>query len=114
MDWSLAERRKEPGALQAELFAAFAKLSRRAQALAAFGVAGPARPIAVSAPAVLAFLRDEGARPFLCLANVSDAPQEVDLPPEFVQGAQDVLDDGPSPAGRIRLPPYGVQWLVAR
>lgn len=114
MNWSLAERRHETGALQAELFAAFARLSRRAQGLAAFGVAGPARPITVSAPAVLAFVRDEGARPFLCLANLSDAPQEVDLPSAFVQEAEDVLDDGPAPTGRVRLPPYGLRWLVAR
>lgn len=114
MDWLLAERRHETGALQAALFAALAKLSRRAQGLASFGVSGPARPIEVSTPAVLAFLRDEGARPFVCLANLSDVSQEIDLPPAFAQDAEDALDDAPSPSGRIRLPPYGLRWLVAR
>jgi amylosucrase len=114
MDWSLAARRGDAGALQADLFATFARLGQRARRLATLGVAGPARPVEVSSLGVLAFLRDEGARPFLCLANFADAPQDVDLPPAFAQCAEDVLDGAPSPAGAVSLPPYGITWLVAR
>ena len=114
MDWALAERRRQTGALQADLFAAFAKLNNRSRRLATLGVAGPARPVGVSAPAVLAFLRDEGPQPFLCLANLSDVPQTVDLPPAFAQGAEDVLNGAHPPTGSVLLPPYGLMWLVAR
>jgi amylosucrase len=114
MNWGLAERRHTPGALQADLFAAFARLSRSGRRLATLGVAGPARPVGVCAPGIHAFLRDEGERPFLCLANLSATAQEIDLPPAFATGAENILDETPCPGGRASLPPYTVRWLVAQ
>lgn len=114
MDWSLAERRHQVGALQANLFTAFADLSRRARKLSALGVAGPARPVELSAPSVLAFQRDDGARPFICLANLSDKAVEIELPAAFRHGAEDALAEEPPIIGPVHLSPYGLKWLVAR
>lgn len=113
MDWHAAERRHDAGALEAGLFDAFRHFAARAKVLADQGVSGPARPVALSTPSLLAFSRDLGERAFLCLANLSPEPVEVSLPAPF-EGAWDLLAGTDDRAAPNVLAPYAVQWLVSR
>lgn len=113
MDWSAAERRHDDGFLEADLFAAFRHYADRAGALGELGVAGAARPLALSTPSVLAFAREAGARAFLCLANLSPDAVEVSPPAPFDDG-WDLLENDQGRAASKVLAPYAVQWLVAR
>jgi len=114
MNWDAADRRHDQSTLEAGLFTTFGHFAKRAQALAELGVAGSARPMDLRTPAVLAFVRDEGQRAFLCLANLSAQGVETALPAPFTQGATDVLDGDLKASATLLLEPYGLKWLVAR
>ena len=113
MDWTAAARRRDDRTLEAELFETFRHLARRARALAQYGVAGAARPLALAPRAVLAFRRDDGPRAFLCVANLSAMEIDVTLPAPFAAGAHDVLDGGVLAGAGLRLGPHDLKWLVA-
>ena len=113
MDWSKAERRRDAASLEGRLFAAFQHFANRAKALGELGVSGPARPLSLSAPSVLAFTRDAGPRAFLYLANLSPEAVTVSRPAPFAQ-AWDLLEGAPEIAAPTVMEPYAVHWLVAR
>lgn len=113
MDWNRAGRRRETGAVEADLFAAFARFGGAARALASLGVAGPAEPVDLGARQVLAFQRTQGASPLLCVANLSAEPVEITLPPAYAEDARDILADETT-ASPIHLGPYALKWLVRR
>lgn len=112
MDWLAAERRKQGGTLEAELFARFRHFAARARTLPAAGVSGPARPVDVGSPAILAFERTEGAQSLLCVANLADTPVRVALPARFTGPARDVLSGLDREGGSIDVGPYELFWLV--
>jgi amylosucrase len=112
MDWSAAARRHESHGIEAGLFSALRHFGERARALAELGVSGTALPVQLSSPAVLAFRRDEGQRPFLCLANLSEDVVSVALPAPFVTDLTDMLTGAACPEGPVRLAPYDLKWLV--
>ncbi|KRA64051.1 amylosucrase [Caulobacter sp. Root655] len=112
MDWSAAGRRNQAETLEAELFARFRHFGARARALAAQGVAGPARPVDLGSPAILAFERTEGAQNLLCLGNLAEAPVLATLPAPFSAAARDVLTGQNREGVSIELGPYELVWLV--
>lgn len=112
MDWTAAERRTQDGTLEAELFGCFRRLGVQARTLAAHGVAGPALPVALGSPAILAFERTEGAQSLLCLANLTEAPQSTRLPLTYSATTRDVLTGRDRQGGSIDLGPHELVWLV--
>lgn len=112
MDWRAAARRNRAGTLEAELFTRFRQLGDRARALTDLGVAGPARPVELGSPAILAFERTEGARSLLCLANLTDVPRSAPLPATFSAATRDVLTGRERTGETIDLEPYDLVWLV--
>ena len=113
MDWTAAERRKIKGTAEAALFDAMTHLAKTARALDARGVAGKARPISLNQPRILAFVRDEGPKPFLCLANLSDQPVKAVLPQPWSDGANELLTDTRLVDQAVTLQPYAIMWLSA-
>lgn len=86
MDWSAAERRSAPGALEATVFAAFQRLARVRGALAQLRGDAPTVVLPVPAPGVLAYRRtDARGRPLLGLANFADDERLV--PHEMIASA---------------------------
>jgi len=114
MDWEAAGRRHDPEALEAHLFTSFGLLARRARVLADLGVAGPAKPLDLAVPSLLAFVREEGQRRFLCLANLSASTVGAALPPPFDDLTEDILDGEPYAGPAQVLGPYAIKWLVTR
>lgn len=112
MDWSAAERRNQAGTLEAELFNHFRHFGTQARALAALGVAGPAKPVDLGSPAILAFERTGGAQGLLCLANLAAAPAVATLPATFSGRARDALTGLDREGRTIELPAYELVWLV--
>ena len=109
MDWERARRRTEDGSLEQALFGTVRYLGEVARGLNDLRVAGRAIPCAAGDPAVLAFTREQGARKFLLLANMSDRTVSVSVPDDYAS-ARDVL--GLADDDMARLAPYAVRWLV--
>jgi hypothetical protein len=61
---------------------------------------------------VLAFLRDGGPTPFLCLANFAATPVRVDLPAPFSGMVTDLLRERRHKGKQLLLEPYGLLWLT--
>lgn len=112
MAWDRAEQRHKPGSAPARLFASFKRFADAARALSARGVSGPSRPCGVGAGPVLAFLRDGGPTPFLCLANFAATPVRVDLPAPFSGMVTDLLRERRHKGKQLLLEPYGLLWLT--
>lgn len=113
MDWAAANRRKVKGSVEAVLFDAMAHFAKTARDLDAKGIGGTARPILLDQPEVLAFVRDGGARSFLCLANLSEQPVAAALPRPWQLGATNLLTGETVTGPGLDLAPYAVIWLAA-
>ena len=112
MDWARASRREQEGSVEQVLFTAMVRLGEAVRALNGMGVSGRAMPCVAGDPAVLAFVREDGARRLLVVANMSDRTVSIALPQGFAD-ARDVLALSGDDCDSNRLPPYGCRWLVA-
>jgi len=133
LDGAALERElADPGSLRHQVFAAYRRLLRARASEPAFHPYGPQQVLSLH-PAVFALLRTappaaspstdnrEGSNPHrvLCLHNVSDQTQRLDLeagvellasPPwRDLLTVQSVAPSG----GQLSLPPYGTLWLKA-
>jgi len=111
MDWQRAGKRSQRGSTEHFLFEALRHLGATARRLNSLGVAGRARPCAVGDPAVLAFMRSDGPRQLMVVANMSDRTVSLSLPPAYTD-ARDVLLVPGDNDDATRLGPYAVRWLV--
>ena len=113
MDWTTAGWRADEGSIQADVFSTLAGLAGRARKLNNLGVAGRARTVDVSEPAVLAVSRAEGERPFLMLANMSPNTVFVARPAGYDGFGRNILTDEVMRDEPVELGPYGQVWWVA-
>lgn len=113
MDWATAGWLADDGSIQADVFSTLAGLAGKARRLNDLGVAGRARAVDVSEPAVLAISRTEGERPFLMLANLSPTTVFVARPPGYDGIGTDVLTDQSMRDEPVELGPYGQVWWIA-
>jgi amylosucrase len=113
MDWAAANLRKVKGSIEVTIFDAMAHFAKVARDLDAKGIGGAARPIALDPPELLAFVRDGGSRPFMCLANLSDQPVTAALPGPWQAGATKLLTGETVAGPDLDLAPYAVIWLAA-
>ena len=113
MDWATAGRRAQDGSVEADIYATLAGLADKARRLNDLGVAGRARTVDVSSPAVLAVSRTEGERPFLMLANLSPDTVFVARPVGYDGIGTDVLTGRLLVNEPVELGPYGQVWWVA-
>ncbi|WP_198670565.1 alpha-amylase family glycosyl hydrolase [Oceanicella sp. SM1341] len=77
-----------------------------------------AQQVLPAAPGVFALLRGEGAEAVCALVNLTDAPQEVEVPQAgapFTAMLDPVAPGAPEPLTEtvLTLPPYAVRWLTA-
>ena len=121
MDWDAAARRHDPAALEGQVFAALAALSRARRGLLALRSGGQTEVIPTGHRSVLAFRRAHPrSAPFLSLTNFSDTAVTVDA--EVIARAgldQARLVHGTEPgttlwADRVQLPAWGFAWLAGR
>ncbi|MBK1643856.1 alpha-amylase [Thiocapsa imhoffii] len=118
MDWTKAARRHDPGTLEGRLFQGFKRLIEARRAHPHTHNFGLFHPLWSDNVHVLAFARHRQDGHLLVLANFSEHAQSVqgDLPRHAgLTGAlTDLLggDGVTDPSDRIRLPPYGLKWLV--
>jgi amylosucrase len=112
MDWDAAARRADSATLQGHLWNTIAGFGVRARQLRHLGVQGPSSPTSFEAPEVLGFVRDEGTRPLLCVANLSERTVGLTLPAPFAERAIDLLKDVVEHGQRRVLAPWGLKWLV--
>ncbi|NBU27032.1 MAG: amylosucrase, partial [Caulobacteraceae bacterium] len=110
MDWSAALD-SAPGSVAADVLGHFRRLAELASGLDRQGISGPAHPLDVGTPQVLAYLRPDGDRSLLVLANLSDEACRLE-PPAGFDGAEDLLSGGQLASDAIVLPAHGCLWLL--
>jgi amylosucrase len=110
MDWSAALD-SAPDSAAADVLDHFRRLAESASGLYGRGVSGPARPLDVGAPQVLAYRRADGDRALLVLANLSGEARRL-APPAGFDGAEDLLNGGQVASDAIILPAYACLWLL--
>lgn len=114
MDWSLAEGRDDPDRVEGRTFAALRQFGDLTRSLDGLDIRGPARPVALTEKAVLAFERVEGSRRLLVLANLSSRGVAADLPPGWAGGGRDLVSGRDQSGPSIMLEPYDLLWLADR
>jgi amylosucrase len=115
MDWEAAERRQEPGSVEARLFEGLRAMASARRSCVALHGAGSVEPLRTGNPHVFGYRRDHLGRTFLALANFSEHEQPVAAVQHGLR-----IDDGllvsrgrpPRRAGdQAILEPYGFLWL---
>ena len=116
MDWSMAERRRETGTVEARIHADLRRLISARRGVPQLHAAVPLDVVDGGDASVFAFRRDHPAGALLSVSNVADAPRSVSATvlPETSSGVLvDLLDGSRHPAHRpVPLPARGVRWLV--
>jgi amylosucrase len=121
MDWAAADRRRDLGTVQGQVFAAIRRLVEARRSRPALQGGGETEVLVPDDPHVLAYrCRHPTSEPLVALANFSDSRQSVDLgllatagvgEPRHVHSTSGRLDLA---AGRLHLPPWGFAWVAAR
>ncbi|WP_395650026.1 alpha-amylase family glycosyl hydrolase [Brevundimonas sp.] len=114
MDWYKAEGRDDPDRIEGRTFAALRRFGKLSRSLDGLDIRGPARPVALTEKAVLAFERFEGSRRLLVLANLSPRGVVADLPPGWAGGGHDLVSGRDQSGPSIMLEPYDLLWLADR
>ena len=114
MNWDMAEGRDDPDRIQGRTFAALRRFGDLTRSLDELDIRGPARPVALTEKAVLAFERVEGSRRLLVLANLSPRGVAADLPPGWDGGGRDLVSGRDQSGPSIMLEPYALLWLADR
>jgi amylosucrase len=112
MDWARADRREDLGTLPCRVFQQLAGYGRLRADHAAFHARNVARPTTSNDPAILSFVRGEGAVAIQCLANFSDRPRTATLALHG-GGWRDLLSEDAGRTLAVDLGPYQVRWLAA-
>ena len=118
IDWSKAERRHDPAAVEGRLFGGLRRLIEVRRANGHFHNFGLFHPMWTDNEHILAFAHRRHDGHLLVLGNFSEHPQTVqgDVPHHAGINGEvlDLLGDDAiiGPDGRIALAPYGLRWLV--
>ena len=118
MDWDVAERRHEPGTVEARVFAGMVALSRARAGLLALRSGTPTELVDPGSHHVLAFRRRHPrSSPLVALANFSDEPATLArgaaLPGLSDAGRLVVATPGTDLGGHaVTLPAWGHAWVT--
>ena len=102
MDWAAAERRHEPGSVEAALWDGLRELMALRRATRATHARGSARPLESGNDHVYALLREFAGERLLLLANFSAAEQTV---------ARGFVEEHGFGGGEVVLAPYRFAWI---
>jgi amylosucrase len=102
MDWAAAERRHEPGSVEAALWHGLRGLMAARRATRATHAQGKGRPLPSGNDHVYALLREFAGERMLLLANFSAAEQRV---------ARGFVEEQGFGGGEVVLAPYRFAWI---
>jgi amylosucrase len=115
LDWRVAERRHEPGAIEQRVFEGLQRLAAVRARIPHLHAAIRAEVLDVADEAVLAVVRRHPIGPLVGVYNLADRPARLER--EVVAGlglaeAVDRINGEPLPAGDVELDPYVALWLT--